>query len=60
MTIELNDVEAEALADLVYYERKDQWANVDDRNDPITVKYVFLLTNVLEKLIGHRNEDHLE
>ncbi len=58
-TIELSDEEAETLADIVYYERKDQWASVGDRDDPDTLNFVNMMTDILEKLTGKRNEDHL-
>ncbi len=59
MTIKLTKEEVETLADIVYYERKDQWASVDDRDDPDTLHFVNMMTDILEKLIGIRNEDHL-
>ncbi len=59
MTIELTAEEADTLAGIVYYERKDQWSSVDDRDDPVTLHFVNMMTDILEKLIGKRNEDHL-
>jgi hypothetical protein len=58
-TIELSDEEVQAMSDIVYYERKDHWSSVDDRDDPMTLSYVNMMTDILEKLIGTRNEDHL-